>query len=267
MTQSAVANSVQDTFSNLENRNLQLTGDDERLAIQTELQTMADRWHSPVDLGHGIVTKSERYQRRFRRRLRLLDVPESLAGKRVLDIGTWDGYFAFELERRGAKVFAIDLWDDLSQRQFLFARRVKRSQVDYKRMDVFDVSPEELGRFDLVLFVGVLYHLRYPLQTLEKLRAVCSGQLILETVCMIPALHANFPMIAFFPGDTEAIRTNRHWGISGAATVSWVREALLSSGFSRIEVKYRPSLFLLKRLAAAFCGRPLGGRLVVHAFV
>ena len=240
LTSSTGINSVQDRLQSLENRKEQLTADDERLAIQTELQTMAHRWHSPVDLGHGIVTKGERYQRRFRRRLRLLELPQSLAGKRVLDIGTWDGYWAFELERRGANVLAIDLWDELSQRQFLFARRVKKSKVNYKRMDVFDVTPGELGTFDLVLFVGVLYHLRYPLQTLEKLRAVCSGQLILETVCMIPAFHADFPMIAFFPGDTEAIRTNREWGISGAATISWVREALISAGFSRIEVRYRP---------------------------
>ncbi len=69
-----------------------------------------ERWHSPIDLGHGIKTGSARAQRRFARRLRLLKIPADLTGKRVLDIGTWDGFFALEMEKWGAEVVAYGIY-------------------------------------------------------------------------------------------------------------------------------------------------------------
>src|SRR6266436_2822961 len=71
-------------------------------------------FHSPFDFGHGMATRPAHVGRRFLRRLRLLQIPQDLTGKTVLDIGAWDGYFSFEFERRGAKrVLAIDSysWD------------------------------------------------------------------------------------------------------------------------------------------------------------
>jgi len=231
------------------------------------LAKLRPSWHSPIDLGHGIFTKDERARKRFARRLRLLRIPDDLRGKSVLDIGTWDGFFTWEFEKRGAKVLALDMWDEPALEQFLWVRRLKGSQVPYKRMDVFDLSPEGEGVFDLVFCAGVLYHLRYPLATLEKIRKCCKGQLILETVGMVPAFHNDFPMMAFFPGDEEAERLSRHWGISGAATVSWLKEALLSAGFQRVEVVHKPSFRLWKQLVALVRGKPQGGRVIVHAFV
>jgi tRNA (mo5U34)-methyltransferase len=235
--------------------------------IGKALAKLRPYWHSPIDLGHGIVTKDKRTQRRFERRLRLLKIPADLRGKRVLDIGTWDGFFSWELEKRGGAVTAIDMWDAPSMEQFLWVHRLKNSQVRYKRMDVFDLSPDSEGTFDLIFCAGVLYHLRYPLATLEKIRKCCSGQLILETVCMIPAVHNNFPMIAFFPGDEEAANPPRTWGISGAATVPWLKEALRSVGFKTVEIIYTPSFRFWKQTVAFFRGTPQGGRCVVHAFV
>ncbi|MES1146863.1 MAG: DUF1698 domain-containing protein [Solimonas sp.] len=231
------------------------------------LAKLRQSWHSPIELGHGVVTKDARAQKRFARRLRLLKIPENLQGKTVLDIGTWDGFFTWEFEKRGGKVTAIDMWDDAAFEQFMFVRKIKGSSVPYKKMDVFDLDPKNEGVFDLVFCAGVLYHLRYPLATLEKIRKVCNGQLILETVCMVPALHNNFPMMAFFPGDEEADRVGRHWGISGAATVPWITEALLSAGFKRVEVVHEPSFRWWKQIVAFFRGRPQGGRCIVHAFV
>jgi tRNA (mo5U34)-methyltransferase len=250
-----------------EKRNSGGAGSFSKEQIEGELAKRAQCWHSPIDLGHGIITKGRSTQKRFERRLRLLGIPEDLRGKQVLDIGTWDGFFTWEMEKRGGQVMAIDQWDDVSFEQFEWVRRVKGSAVRYQRMDVFDITPENTGVFDLILFAGVLYHLRYPLATLEKIRKCCRGQLILETVCMIPAFHNNFPMMAFFPGDEEALKTPRFWDISGAATIPWVKEALLAAGFKRVEVVYRPSFRRWKQFVALLRGSPQGGRCILHAFV
>src|SRR5882762_8938168 len=78
----------------------------------------AIKWCHPLDLG-GLPTRPEWHvRRRFARRLKFLDLPADLTGKSVLDIGTWDGFFAFECERRGAaRVLAIDTfaWDQFGK--------------------------------------------------------------------------------------------------------------------------------------------------------
>lgn len=234
--------------------------------IEKRIQELAP-WHSPMDLGYGINTGDALRQRRFARRLKLLQIPENLSGKRVLDIGTWDGFFSWELEKQGADIFSIDQWDDKELEKFLWIRQLKGSKGQYKRMDCYNLDPASEGTFDLVLCAGLLYHLRYPLATLERIRKVCRGQLILETVCMIPAAHGNFPMIAFFPGDLEALASGRSWSISGAATASWIKEALLSAGFSRVKVIHKPSGSWWKRFSALISNHPQKGRIIVHAHV
>ena len=132
-------------------------------------------FHSPFDFGDGLVTKPRHVETRFRRRLRLLQIPEDLSGKSVLDIGAWDGYFSFEFERRGAaRVLAIDThsWDHGALDCFLFARERLRSKVEFRRMDVHELDPDQVGCFDLVFCAGVLYHMRNPLIGLERIRRV-----------------------------------------------------------------------------------------------
>src|SRR5579859_4689690 len=76
-------------------------------------------WHSPIDLGQGITTGGKLKQRRFARRLHLLQIPENLEGQRVLDIGSWDGFFTWEMERRGADVLSIDVWDNRQMEKYI----------------------------------------------------------------------------------------------------------------------------------------------------
>src|SRR5215210_1776907 len=93
--------------------------------IRTRFDALRGGLHSPFDFGNGLVTKPRPVETRFRRRLRLLQIPGDLSGKSVLDIGAWDGYFSFEFERRGAeRVLAIDThsWDHGALDCFLFAR-------------------------------------------------------------------------------------------------------------------------------------------------
>src|SRR5499426_802055 len=209
-------------------------------------------WHAPFDFGDGLRTQPWHVERRFRRRLRLLQIPDDLSGKTVLDIGAWDGFFSFEFERRGAKrVLAIDTfaWDRGGLDCFLFAREHFKSKVEYQRLDVHDLSPSDVGTFDLVFCAGVLYHMRHPLLALEKIRSVTSGQLILETHQLIPAMHEHVPLIRFFPGDEHANSGIPGHFPGGFPTKSWVLEALASVGFSRSDVVYSTNTRWLKKLA------------------
>jgi tRNA (mo5U34)-methyltransferase len=134
------------------------------------------------------------------------DLPLSLEGKTVLDIGAWDGYFSFEAERRGARfVLATDIpvvetvgpadghgsvgnWTGTAG--FQFAKRVLNSRVEYMKASVYDL-PEVLAKlgtlapakFDYVFFFGVLYHLKEPLLALEKVYAVTNEVALIETAC------------------------------------------------------------------------------------
>ena len=83
----------------------------------------------------------------------------------MLDVGAWDGWFSFECERRGADVVAVDC---VALDTFIEAKQLIGSKVEYLTLDVNELSAQRLGRFDIVLFFGVLYHLRHPLLGLEK---------------------------------------------------------------------------------------------------
>jgi tRNA (mo5U34)-methyltransferase len=93
-------------------------------------------------------------------------VPQDLAGKSVLDIGCNAGFYSLEMKRRGAgRVLGID-FDDRYLEQARFAAEVKGQDIEFRKLSVYDVA--ELGEtFDVVLFMGVLYHLRHPLLALD----------------------------------------------------------------------------------------------------
>jgi tRNA (mo5U34)-methyltransferase len=115
------------------------------------------------------------YQRgRFAR----FPIPQDLSGKRVLDIGAWDGWFSFEAERRGADVTAIDC---VEVANFLSIHHRLESQVDYRILDFYELPQAELGRFDIVFFLGVLYHLKHPLLALEIVCALTTDVAIVES--------------------------------------------------------------------------------------
>lgn len=247
--------------------NNSLTSSDELSKLRQRVSELRGHFHSPIDFGNGIVSKPWRVQRRFRRRLRLMQIPTDLTGKSVLDIGSWDGYFAFECERRGAKrVLAIDTWDGEPEFQaFLLAREHLHSNVEYMRLDAHDISPEKIGMFDIVLCAGVFYHFRHPLLALERIRSVTQHQLIVETNSLIPAVHERIPLITFFAGDLNAHEHSWHHG--GFPTRAYLASALKAAGFARCEFVYTPSFRYLKKLKAFVTNTPGRGRLIAHAFV
>lgn len=224
-------------------------------------------WCHPIDLGHGIVTRPERHIRfRYKRRVRFLSLPDDLRGKSVLDIGAWDGFFSFECERRGAaRVLAIDTyaWDHHGKDGFLLAHSALNSKVEHRRMAAEELDPDVIGRFDLVLMLGVLYHLRSPIDVLDRVRRVTAGTLICETHALVPAMHGRYPLISFFPGDSLA--SGGKYEFCAIPTIECAQQMLRSAGFAHQIVQHRPSLRPLKQLKALLTNRPQSGRFIVHA--
>ena len=247
---------------------------DETLAapdLRSEVERI--RWFHTIDLGDGIVTPG---QDESLRKLEWLGLPPSLAGKTVLDVGAWDGFFSFEAERRGARrVVAMDpacwrepAWgpDGWGTRQgFDLARRALGSRVEDLDLDLLELSPERVGTFDVVLFLGVFYHLPDPLPHLERVASVTGERLVLETHADLIDLRR--PAMAYYAGTEVSGDPSNWWGPNPAL----LRAVLKGMGFSRVEVVHLERLGY--RLARAAYRRVRGprfgamqGRVVVHAF-
>src|SRR3954447_3234669 len=145
------------------------------------------RWFHTIDLGGGVVTDGEDESPR---KLGWLHLPD-LRGKTVLDVGAWDGFFSFAAERAGAsRVVAVDpecwnppAWGERgwgTRQGFDFARAALGSGVEPVDLPSLD-ELGSLGTFDVVLFLGVLYHLPDPLPLLERVSNAARELLVLET--------------------------------------------------------------------------------------
>ncbi len=232
-----------------------------------ELQKRADalRWYHTIDLGQGVVTRGVD---NTPERLARVHLPEDLSGKTVLDIGAWDGFFSFEAERRRAsRVVACDYyaWHGMGwgtgrgKDGFELARTALNSRVEDVALDVMDLSPEKIGTFDVVFFLGVLYHLPNPLLALERVASVSSGLLILETV--VDMVGIGRPAAAFYPDRELNNDPTNWWGPNHAA----VQGILTSVGFSRVDV-ITPARSAPYRAARAVYHRIRGKNTVAAAF-
>ncbi len=217
-------------------------------------------WHT-IDLGNGIVTPG---LDPTPARLPELQIPQDLTGLSVLDIGAWDGFFSFEAERRGARrVLATDsfCWGQGgwgSKAGFTLARQALGSRVEDLNIDPLELSPDRIGTFDLVFFIGVLYHMRHPLLALERVFSVTRDRLILQTQVDLSALER--PALAFYQG-TELNNDPTNWcGPNPSAVVAMLRAV----GFS--EVKVISQWFARDTSLADMNGPPVSGHVTVHAW-
>lgn len=190
----------------------------------TDLPTSTDDprlqgWYHTIDLGNGLVSKGAYDHRPVVDRY---GIPESLAGKTALDVGTFDGFWAFELERRGAAVTAIDIarigdfdWVPSAraalgpnadrQSNFSLAKRLRGSRVERRLCSVYDLSPTTVGTFDVVFCGDVLLHLFNPIQALINIRRVTREVAIIQSSLHegIESLHPGMPWIHFGARDFE----------------------------------------------------------------
>lgn len=140
--------------------------------------------------------------------------PEIVAGRRCLDVGTRDGFWAFEMERRGAgEVLAIDIADEDGDRRwerrlqgacpgawrpgetFAVAAECLGSKARFQQLNVYDLAPERVGTFDLVFAGYMLHQVRDPLRALAAMRSVCTGSVIvLDAILFFRSLLSRAPL-------------------------------------------------------------------------
>lgn len=192
-------------------------------------------WYHRIELAPGVFTPGSNQSSKSLEQLDRLGLPADCTGMRALDIGCRDGFFSFELERRGARVVAIDM-AEADETGFPIAAGILGSRVGFVTADVMNLDPETYGRFDLVLFLGVLYHLRHPGLALEKILSVTQpeGLLFLETQLSLDdrVTGLEIPAWQYFPAhDLRGDDTNK-W-VPNAPAVSAL---LTDTGFEDCEV-------------------------------
>jgi tRNA (mo5U34)-methyltransferase len=227
-------------------------------------------WHS-IDVGNGVTTPGSKTAEMLRAEWAAIDLPE-LDDKTLLDIGGWDGYFAFEAERQGAaRVAVLDhyVWSlDLPRQQaywracraagiepepyertelwqprelpgkagFDTARSVLDSDVEAIVADFAHDDLGSLGTWDVVLSLGVLYHLKDPFDALRRLRGLTAELAVVETHAVEVPGQEDVPLWHFYPGAELNADSSNWWAPNMAA----LRATLTAAGFSRVTVKQGP---------------------------
>jgi len=182
------------------------------------------RWYHRIEVRPGIITPGINDSPL---NLQMLELPADCSGMRALDIGARDGFFSFELERRGASVLAVD-YMPAERTGFPIAAKLLGSRVEFRQANLYHLSPAELGTFDLVLFLGLLYHLPDPIRALRIVRSLCTRRMYLETLVIddtmpmpdgsvsslaqIDPRLATIPLMQFFPGASYAGDPTNYWG-------------------------------------------------------
>lgn len=223
-------------------------------------------WFHNIDLG-GVWTAPDHFLgdypgAKFRRFAHAL--PDNLSGKSVLDIGCNAGFYSLEMKRRGAdRVLGID-HDEHYLRQARFAAEVLGfDDVEFQKLEVWDVG--SLGEtFDVVIFMGVLYHLRHPLLALDLIHEhVARDMLIFQSMqrgsnsVLVPEAdypfsetdifhESGFPKLHFIEHRYAKDPTN--WWVPNRAC----SEAMLRSAGFRIEAHPEPEVFICRRVEAPY---------------
>lgn len=234
--------------------------------------SVGNRWWHSIDLGHGVVTPGTKPIETMRAEIDALGLPEDLSGKSVLDIGAWDGAFSFECERRGAQVTALDhfIWScDLDAMQdylgecaragvhpeswekvpsvwrpdelpgkagFDAAHRALGSSVEVVVGDFMTMDLAALGTFDIVLHLGVLYHMPDPFDSLCRVATVAHDLAVIESEMLVVPGAEHYAVCQFLAFDE----------LGGDPTNWWVpnrtglEHMLRSAGFARVEGGHGP---------------------------
>jgi len=206
-------------------------------------------WYHRIALPHGIVTPGwaplsvEAY-----------GIPDRLDGLRVLDIGAWDGFWSFEALKRGAReVVAIDDFSDFlgglqdKDRRAWENFDLCRAALGYDpaicqriEMSVYDITPERLGLFDVVFFFGTIYHLRHPMLAFDRLAAITTGSIHVESAILDLAsgyrgighgYPGNQVVAEFYPGREYGNNDTNWWTPSLRCLGAWMEAA----GFIEVE--------------------------------
>ena len=279
------------------------------MTTPAELQAQADalRWYHTIDLGQGVVTKGESAQETSP------DVIPDVAAKSVLDIGAWDGKYSFLAEQAGAaRVVALDhyawgvdfdargaywvecirngtlpdhsrdekdFWrpDLPGRRAFDFAAAALGSEVEPLVADFQTVDLDTLGRFDVVLYLGVLYHMKEPLTCLERLHRVTGEVAVIETEAVHLQGLDDEALLRFYAGSS----LHTDFGNWYVPTITALHNLCRAAGFAAVHTVVGPppappasDSSLFERVGRRLSGQPAPApsapstnyRAVVHAY-
>ena len=188
-------------------------------------------YHS-LELNDGTVLPGLIGVEALRARVRAFPIPEDLRSRRVLDVGAASGWNAFEMERRGAEVVAIDC---VEYSEFRAVAELRGSRIDYRMLDVDELDPAGIGTFDYILFFGVLYHLRHPLLGLEKICALARDSVFIESfVADGLGERSDACTLEFYETDELGGQTDNWFGPTTKCLMAMCR----SAGFAQVKLEY-----------------------------
>lgn len=213
--------------------------------VQQQVALLSTKgWYHSIELPGGEVIQGLIGVDALKARLAAFPIPATLAGKRVLDVGAWTGWCSFEMERRGADVVAVDC---IEFEEFREAHRLLGSRVDYRILDVDELTPESVGLFDYVLFFGVLYHLRNPLLGLEKICAITRDTAFVES--FVTDDGTGPCTMEFYETNELGGQIDNWFGPTAPCALALCR----SAGFARADLEY-----VSERRAGITCHRRWG---------
>jgi len=173
-----------------------------------------------------------------------LELPADMRGLSLADVGASSGFFSFEARKREARVVAFDV-RHRDNSGFGLAQYINGlTDIEHHHVNVLDLRPEDYGRFDIVLAMGLLYHTPDPYRALANCAAMCSDRLIVESYCidaLLPPAVAAEPLMRFiadarrFPGQGQpnADRSN-FWGFTSACLHQMIEDLGFSVHRSRV---------------------------------
>jgi tRNA (mo5U34)-methyltransferase len=198
-------------------------------------------WFHSHSFADGETTQGDKPAETLRKEAEVI-FRHSVAGKSVLDIGAWDGFFSFEAERRGAaRVLATDhfCWSGEgwgTKAGFDYAHAKLGSMVETLDIDVPGIGPDTVGTFDVVLFLGVLYHVKDPLSCLEKVASVTGEMMVIETETALDILP--WPVMRYYEGAELNNDATNFWAPNQRGLQAMLRDV----GFRRFETATHPLL-------------------------
>ncbi len=211
-------------------------------------------WYQRIYLGQGVYTLPVLQLHNYVWQAVKEMLPDGYNGASVLDVGTNAGYFSIQAKLNGAdQVVGVD-FEDRYLKQAEACRTIWKLDIDYRQIDIDQLQPLAMGqRFDVVIFTGILYHLKNPLGVLEQMATLCSDAIIVETEVISPrhknVLHVRqgpFGRTAVTPCHTGFMKFIEKYELNGDGSNWWVPDEecvlgmLRSAGFKHFS---RPRYF------------------------
>jgi tRNA (mo5U34)-methyltransferase len=224
----------------------------QRIEIESGIKALAP-WFHRIDLGDGLLTKRESVSGEPADhplgtwKFVAPCLPLDLSGKSVIDVGCNAGFYALQAKQRNAaRVLGVDVQRHHVQ-QAIFVRNALHLDIEYRQASVYNLNPGSVGRFDVVLALGLIYHIKHVVLALERLFDIADDLLILETAVLPASAFRDAPLdtdiggkgllhhpMAFVENRSEAKEAVYNWFIPGPHAMAAM---LKSVGFTAVKIE------------------------------